>query len=117
MSGYKRIEGFTLLFVTEPLDQQVFFLQYLSFSMHCALVSLLIIRLFITALHITNMSNVYICFYSIDRETAAKIDPKLQKGLFVFAVSNSCMNPIVYGKTVNLLVSSLTIYSLYTAFL
>ena len=32
------------------------------------------------------------------RNTAAKIDTKVQRGLFIFAVSNSCVNPIVYGK-------------------
>ncbi|ESP00339.1 hypothetical protein LOTGIDRAFT_173242 [Lottia gigantea] len=30
------------------------------------------------------------------RESAAKTDPKLRRGLFLFAVSNSCMDPIVY---------------------
>ena len=29
-----------------------------------------------------------------------KVDPKIQRGLLIFAVSNSCMNPIVYGKQV-----------------
>ncbi|KAL3866430.1 hypothetical protein ACJMK2_043727 [Sinanodonta woodiana] len=32
-----------------------------------------------------------------DRETAKNLDGRVQKGLFMFAVSNSCMNPIVYG--------------------
>ena len=31
-------------------------------------------------------------------ESASKLDPRLQSGLFMFAVSNSCMNPILYGK-------------------
>ena len=34
-------------------------------------------------------------FYS---DSADKLNKKLSKGLFMFAVSNSCMNPIVYGK-------------------
>ena len=38
--------------------------------------------------------NIYIVF----RKTAAKIDTKVQRGLFIFAVSNSCVNPIIYGK-------------------
>ena len=29
--------------------------------------------------------------------SANKLDMKVTKGLFMFAVSNSCMNPIVYG--------------------
>lgn len=33
------------------------------------------------------------------RKAASKIHPKVQKGLFLFAVSNSCMDPIVYGKS------------------
>ena len=32
------------------------------------------------------------------RSSAKKIDPKIQRALFIFAVSNSCVNPIVYGK-------------------
>ena len=34
------------------------------------------------------------------RESAELINPKVQKGLFLFAVSNSVMDPIVYGKWV-----------------
>ncbi|XP_049827018.1 adipokinetic hormone/corazonin-related peptide receptor variant I-like isoform X4 [Schistocerca gregaria] len=32
-----------------------------------------------------------------DKDSAMKIDFRLQKGLFIFASTNSCMNPIVYG--------------------
>ncbi len=32
------------------------------------------------------------------RESAKQVDPKVERGLFLFAVSNSCVNPIVYGK-------------------
>lgn len=35
--------------------------------------------------------------YWIDKETAVKVDQRIQKGLFLFACANSCMNPIVYG--------------------
>lgn len=35
--------------------------------------------------------------YWIDRESALKVDQRIQKGLFLFACTNSCMNPIVYG--------------------
>lgn len=37
------------------------------------------------------------CWYWIDKETALKVDQRIQKGLFLFACTNSCMNPIVYG--------------------
>lgn len=33
----------------------------------------------------------------LDKESALKVDQRIQKGLFLFAVTNSCMNPIVYG--------------------
>ncbi|XP_074651683.1 adipokinetic hormone/corazonin-related peptide receptor variant I-like [Tubulanus polymorphus] len=33
----------------------------------------------------------------VDRPSAKRVDPKIQRGLFLFAVSNSCMDPIVYG--------------------
>lgn len=33
-----------------------------------------------------------------DRESAEKVDPRLQDALFIMAVSNSCMNPLVYGS-------------------
>ncbi|XP_057341367.1 adipokinetic hormone/corazonin-related peptide receptor variant I-like [Microplitis mediator] len=36
-------------------------------------------------------------WYWIDRDSASKLDQKIQKGLFLFACTNSCMNPIVYG--------------------
>ena len=29
------------------------------------------------------------------------MEPKVQRGLFIFAVSNSCVNPIVYGELWN----------------
>lgn len=31
--------------------------------------------------------------------SASQINNKVQKGLFIFAVSNSCVDPIVYGKS------------------
>ncbi|XP_018328749.1 gonadotropin-releasing hormone II receptor [Agrilus planipennis] len=36
-------------------------------------------------------------WYWSDRESALKVDQRIQKGLFLFACTNSCMNPIVYG--------------------
>ncbi|XP_043255061.1 gonadotropin-releasing hormone II receptor [Colletes gigas] len=36
-------------------------------------------------------------WYWIDRHSAYKVDQRIQKGLFLFACTNSCMNPIVYG--------------------
>ncbi|XP_059486559.1 adipokinetic hormone/corazonin-related peptide receptor variant I-like isoform X2 [Neocloeon triangulifer] len=36
-------------------------------------------------------------WYWYDRNSAAELDQRIQKGLFLFAVTNSCMNPIVYG--------------------
>ena len=33
-----------------------------------------------------------------DRESAAQVDGAIQDGLFLMAVSNSCMNPLVYGS-------------------
>ncbi|XP_073977994.1 adipokinetic hormone/corazonin-related peptide receptor variant I-like isoform X2 [Rhodnius prolixus] len=37
-------------------------------------------------------------WYMFDRESAEKVDPRLQDALFIMAVSNSCMNPLVYGS-------------------
>jgi hypothetical protein len=38
-------------------------------------------------------------FYQIDQEAANKlVDKSLQDTLFMFAVSNSCVNPLVYGS-------------------
>ncbi|XP_014614729.1 PREDICTED: gonadotropin-releasing hormone II receptor-like isoform X1 [Polistes canadensis] len=36
-------------------------------------------------------------WYWIDKTSARKVDQRVQKGLFLFACTNSCMNPIVYG--------------------
>ncbi|XP_054016772.1 adipokinetic hormone/corazonin-related peptide receptor variant I isoform X2 [Hylaeus anthracinus] len=36
-------------------------------------------------------------WYWIDRHSAYKVDQRIQRGLFLFASTNSCMNPIVYG--------------------
>lgn len=33
-----------------------------------------------------------------DRESASKVDTAVQDGLFIMAVSNSCMNPLIYGS-------------------
>ncbi|XP_071082475.1 adipokinetic hormone/corazonin-related peptide receptor variant I-like [Haliotis cracherodii] len=40
---------------------------------------------------------VMAAYWWFDREAAKKIDQKVQRGLFLFAVSNACMDPLVYG--------------------
>lgn len=35
--------------------------------------------------------------YWTDKKSAQQVDLRIQKGLFLFACTNSCMNPIVYG--------------------
>ncbi|CAL8100508.1 unnamed protein product [Orchesella dallaii] len=37
-------------------------------------------------------------WYMFDFETAANVDPRIHEALFVTAVSNSCVNPIIYGN-------------------
>ncbi|XP_063215519.1 adipokinetic hormone/corazonin-related peptide receptor variant I-like [Bacillus rossius redtenbacheri] len=37
-------------------------------------------------------------WYTFDRESAQQVDTNLQDALFIMAVSNSCMNPLVYGS-------------------
>lgn len=46
------------------------------------------------------------------RESASKLDNKIQRGLFIFAVSNSCMDPIVYGKAYLYIKHSLSMHIL-----
>ncbi|CAH0550375.1 unnamed protein product [Brassicogethes aeneus] len=41
--------------------------------------------------------NVMCLWYWYDRKSALQVDQRVQKGLFLFACTNSCMNPIVYG--------------------
>lgn len=36
--------------------------------------------------------------YTFDRESAMQVDDRVQDYLFLMAVSNSCMNPLVYGS-------------------
>ncbi|XP_062545033.1 adipokinetic hormone/corazonin-related peptide receptor variant I-like isoform X2 [Armigeres subalbatus] len=36
-------------------------------------------------------------WYWLDQKSAESVDQRVQKGLFLFACTNSCMNPIVYG--------------------
>ncbi|XP_017770687.1 PREDICTED: gonadotropin-releasing hormone II receptor-like [Nicrophorus vespilloides] len=40
---------------------------------------------------------VMMMWYWYDREAAIHVDQRVQRGLFIFACTNSCMNPIVYG--------------------
>ncbi|XP_065167318.1 adipokinetic hormone/corazonin-related peptide receptor variant I-like [Atheta coriaria] len=40
---------------------------------------------------------VMMLWYWYDRDTAMHVDQRIQRGLFLFACTNSCMNPIVYG--------------------
>lgn len=35
--------------------------------------------------------------YWIDKKSAEQVDERIQKCLFLFACTNSCMNPLVYG--------------------
>lgn len=39
----------------------------------------------------------FILRYWLDQKSAESVDQRVQKGLFLFACTNSCMNPIVYG--------------------
>ncbi|XP_032514540.1 adipokinetic hormone/corazonin-related peptide receptor variant I-like [Danaus plexippus] len=39
-------------------------------------------------------------WYMVDRESASRVAPQVQDLLFAMAVSNSCMNPLVYGSYV-----------------
>jgi hypothetical protein len=41
--------------------------------------------------------HVMCLWYWIDEASAKTVDQRVQKGLFLFACTNSCMNPIVYG--------------------
>lgn len=41
--------------------------------------------------------NVFIFRYWLYPDSAKNVDIRIQKGLFLFACTNSCMNPIVYG--------------------
>ena len=39
-----------------------------------------------------------VIWYQIEPQTASQIDKRVQEILFMFAVSNSCVNPLVYGS-------------------
>ncbi|KAH1006159.1 hypothetical protein HUJ05_006923 [Dendroctonus ponderosae] len=41
--------------------------------------------------------HVMCVWYWYDRDSAIHVDPRIQKGLFLFACTNSCANPVVYG--------------------
>ncbi|KAK3098849.1 hypothetical protein FSP39_023708 [Pinctada imbricata] len=38
-----------------------------------------------------------VSWFWIDKKSAQSIDPKVQRGLFIFAVSSACIDPMVYG--------------------
>ncbi|XP_053206171.1 adipokinetic hormone/corazonin-related peptide receptor variant I-like [Panonychus citri] len=42
---------------------------------------------------------IAVIWYQIDRNSASQINQDLQAILFMFAVSNSCVNPYIYGKS------------------
>ncbi|KAF7270171.1 adipokinetic hormone/corazonin-related peptide receptor variant I-like [Rhynchophorus ferrugineus] len=41
--------------------------------------------------------HVMCVWYWYDRDSAQQVDQRVQRGLFLFACTNSCMNPLVYG--------------------
>ncbi|CAH1121891.1 unnamed protein product [Ceutorhynchus assimilis] len=41
--------------------------------------------------------HVMCVWYWYDRDSALHVDQRIQKGLFLFACTNSCANPVVYG--------------------
>ncbi|XP_042206520.1 gonadotropin-releasing hormone receptor-like [Homarus americanus] len=41
--------------------------------------------------------NIMSLWYFIDRQSAQLVDPRVQASLFIFAVANSTVNPLVYG--------------------
>lgn len=41
--------------------------------------------------------NVMCLWYWLDSQSAQQVDQRIQKGLFLFACTNSCMNPLIYG--------------------
>ncbi|XP_076336727.1 adipokinetic hormone/corazonin-related peptide receptor variant I-like [Tachypleus tridentatus] len=41
---------------------------------------------------------VIVLWYQIDLESAKELATEIQSALFMFAVSNSCVNPLVYGS-------------------
>ncbi|XP_068249134.1 gonadotropin-releasing hormone receptor-like [Palaemon carinicauda] len=41
--------------------------------------------------------NIMSLWYFIDRKSAQRVDPRVQAALFIFAVANSTVNPLVYG--------------------
>ncbi|GFT26165.1 gonadotropin-releasing hormone II receptor [Trichonephila clavipes] len=43
---------------------------------------------------------VMVLWYLFDPVSAEKVDARVQSSLFMFAVSNSCVNPLVYGSYV-----------------
>lgn len=43
---------------------------------------------------------VIVLWYLFDPVSADKVDSRIQSSLFMFAVSNSCVNPLVYGSYV-----------------
>ncbi|GFU94727.1 gonadotropin-releasing hormone II receptor [Trichonephila clavipes] len=43
---------------------------------------------------------VMVLWYLFDPVSAEKVDSRVQSSLFMFAVSNSCVNPLVYGSYV-----------------
>lgn len=41
--------------------------------------------------------NVMCLWYWLDPQSAQNVDQRVQKGLFLFACTNSCVNPLIYG--------------------
>ena len=44
----------------------------------------------------------FVYFFFSCRNSAMNINPKIQRGLFLFAVSNSVVNPVIYGEYRNI---------------
>lgn len=90
MFSFSLRDGVWLASLAHPIVEQ-----YLQRSLFC---SYSVKYEIVITLQVKTITNSHVVIrYWCNPESALKVDQRVSKGLYLFACTNSCMNPVVYG--------------------